>query len=330
MLFYDNTMLSTHRNCGREYYLRHDQQLAPEGRPSPNLAFGTAWHAGMDAMWKLTCMGIGQNLSDGPLTIAKSYEAFCQAWEAEGFDRTETIPGYRGKPKAQHCGTALEMLAEYYATRAGFLHSTELLAVEQPFIVPLWPDVRDMWYCGRLDKVCRIGREVWFIDHKTTSEYRIAGGFGPTFLESFSPNSQIDGYGFAGGLLHGKEFAGVYIDGALVHESVHDKFCLLPLRRTPDNAEEWLWEARERVNAILIDHSKAENASIEGTILPAFERNTKNCQRYGSTCPYVDICKGTTNPKRELARYGVPLGFRKEAWQPFALDKLAALMKGAE
>jgi hypothetical protein len=208
---------------------------------------------------------------------------------------------------------AHEMIYEYILTRRRFLEEVEVLDIERPFAVPLTPDNPDLFYVGRLDKMFKKRGDIHTGEHKTTSMYKANGGFKANFVDSFSPNSQVDGYSHAGHMIYGEEYKGVWVDGALVHKKVHDQFIFIPMERQFSQMDAWLWETLENVKAIEYNTEKLYNAA-EGQFLAAFPRNTSNCQDFMRNCEYIDICKGFANPHQITE---TPMGFVEEAWSPF-------------
>lgn len=319
MRFYDNTELSAYRRCPRRYFYRHILNLVPGGT-SPELAFGLAWHAAMDEVWAFP----------KPAVFGDAFAAWNRVWQEAGYPSFQEIDEFLEQDLAPRTpGTAGEMLGCYLEKRLSWLsEEVELVSIEQPFAVPLYEDREDLWYCGRFDKVVRYNGGIWIVDHKTTTAYRKNGPFRFTFLDSFSPNSQVEGYQFAGRLLYGSEFRGVLIDAALVHKTVHDGFSLIPLERHVSLLDTWLWETRVGVDQIETDEKRVEvHGQRQGgsTLLPAFPRHTGACQDFGRTCPYVDLCKGLSDPLKEIREHGTPPGFEVEPWSPFDVNRLDRL-----
>lgn len=336
MKFYDNTELSTHRDCARKYYFRHVadlERIPEEGSPAtaPELAFGLAWHAAMDTTWLMLC-GTGKSAPSVQIVSQAAYLTWEKTWEEWGF------PSYNNMDAEQRADwaprtpdTAIEMLVNYIQEREEMLrYQTKLVSIEQPFAVPLFPDDKERWYCGRLDKVIEYQGGIEIIDHKTTTLYKKEGYFRSDFLESFSPNSQVDGYAYAGQMLYGERFKGVMIDAALVHRTVHDGFKLLPVRRAFEQLDSWLWEARHRVHLVEQDAADLAGVYPSAPFMPAYEKNTGNCTKYFRNCPYMDPCKGVPNPVGEMASHGILDGYKVSKWSPFDVNKLEKLFPSKE
>lgn len=317
--FFDNTKVSTHRNCPRKYYYRHVEHLQGDGK-SPALSFGLGWHDANDVMW--AGLQAQENHVD---IIKKAFLKWHERWTEDGFPGMDSIsPEEEKELKARTPTTALQMIEAYVATRGNQIGpgaEFELIAIELPFAVPIYPDREDIWYCGRLDKVVRDRHGgIYIIDHKTTAMYKREGGFRAAFLDSWSPDSQMDGYAFAAHMLYGDEFKGVYIDGALVHKT-QTEFCMIPVRRGIEQLDCWLWETRKEIESIKENMMQLKNAQGK-TFMPAFEKHTDRCFDYAAPCIYTDLCKGSANPYMELRNHGLPMGFIQEEWSPFDVNKL--------
>lgn len=316
---FDNTRVSCHRQCPRRFYWRHVRHIAP-ATTKPALAFGASWHAAMDAVWQVGTTN--RDMSDAEVANF-GYAAFCNEWETK-----YTYPLYQDMSPDQrdefgfrHDETAYHMLHNYVSQRRMFMNKMKLIEVEKPFAVPLDPDDPNLFYIGRLDKIVEWEGRIWVIEHKTTSSYRKAGYFSPTWVDSFSPNSQVDGYLHALHMLYGDKAKGVMIDGALVHKTVHEGFTFIPIERAMSQLDAWLWETLYQIRVIQNDNKHVDQFK-DAPFLPAFPKNTGSCIDFNTQCTYMELCKFLANPS---ARDDVPQGFVEEKWEPFkelGIDKL--------
>ena len=315
--YYDNTRLEAYRRCGRKYYFRHIRDWNPASMAYP-LGFGLSWHDAMDFVWG------NANMLDKPSLLAGAIQTFNASWKKWDMPMSDEIlmSMYPRTP-----GRAAEMLENYIAKYYDWLNQIELLEIESAFVVPIdETDNEDIMYMGRLDKVYRdpaVNNKVVISDHKTTSQ--MAG----SWFESFSPNSQIDGYHFAGKMLYGDDFWGIMIDGAAVMKN-HSKygpsvdrdmpkgiaFPRVPMSRAFNQLSAWHWEAKETITNIEADIKKLEvvrEAVVHEDYLNAFPKNTTNCFCYGR-CIYADICKMFANPEKDIT--DCPEGFVVDHWDP--------------
>lgn len=256
--------------------------------------------------------------NDTNALVKKSMKAFLSYWEKNGPDINPFAQEDEfGKPQFRNASTAMEMLFNYIEERRSILQSRDfkLLAIEQPFAVPLDPERDDLFYIGRLDKVFEYQKRIYIGEHKTTTLYKKDGPFPSAFIESFSPNSQVDGYLYAAHLIYGKRAKACWIDASLVHKTIHDGFRFIPVERQLQQLAGWVWEARYWVEQIEAnDRVFGSNQPLEDLdYMPAFPKNTSSCIRFNTTCTYMDLCKMWSNPMR----HGEAPGYAIEKWEPF-------------
>ncbi len=310
--FFDNTRVQEFRVCPRKFYFRHAVDLVPTGGFSPPLVFGSAWHAAMDELWPLATKD-APKMGDQEIVDA-AYDGFLKVWTEEGApDPMDMTPDEIKDLEPRTPFNAKEMLYEYLLQRRKFMGECELIAVEQPFAVPLDPDNPDLFYVGRLDKVVRKGKDVLIIEHKTTTLYSLKGIFRNTFLDQFSPNSQVDGYLHGGHMLYGDDLKAVWIDGALVHKKVHDGFIFIPVERQTSQLDAWLWETRYFIDQIKGNWDALPDSTGQEPYMSAFPKCTNSCQDFARNCPYIDLCKSWSNPQG----HETPAGYVQEPWSPF-------------
>ncbi len=314
------------------WYFRHGLGWRLE-TPASALVFGSSWHEAMDEVWRLICWEKVKKKHDADI-VDKALAKFEAKWEEDGGPQTiEDFEdkGYRGTP-VRTVATAHEMLIGYVRQRRSVLTSPDfkLLDIERPFAVPVDPANPSLFYVGRLDKVTRVNGKIRIYEHKTTSMGSGSNGFQQRYIDSFSPNSQVDGYLFAGSLLYNEPVKSVYVDAALVHMNEHDTFRFIPIEKQWQQIDAWLWEAHhwiaqleasKRAAARYIAGFDEEDDQPRGPkYLPAFPRNTNVCTDF-SGCPYVNVCRVVADPSQSE----VPPGFKQEFWSPFDVLKLESV-----
>jgi hypothetical protein len=321
---YDNTRLSDYDRCPRYYYYRHHKGWSIDAPPGKALAFGASWHEGMDVIWQsLLKDDATKEYSVEDRSVEKvaldAQAAFQRMWTDEwGFD---PAPDPDDKRDFRHAMTAAEMYYEYIDKRSDLFMRSDifLIEVEKTFVVPLDPTDASLFYVGRMDKVFRLGDQVLIGEHKTTSAYDAKRKFRPGFIESFSPNSQVDGYIYAGNILWPGDFTGVWVDASLVHKTVHDGHQFIPIQRTREQIESWLWETRAKIADLERDRKVTDSdLAKEATYLPAYRKNPGRCWDFASSCPYLECCKMWGNPERQEK----PVGYKEDFWSPHARLKL--------
>ena len=311
-VYYDNTRISSYRECPRAFFFRHIKMWSPDGTAIA-LVNGLAWHDAMDIVWK--------GISEGKMSQDEVYKtalaAYVTSWIEGGYPAPEHMSMEdieRFYPRGP--AVAAEVLMNYILQRSAFIKDGELIDVEKPFAVPLYDHTNKVIYIGRLDKVFNSRPDgLRVIEHKSTSMYGIKTGFQPRYIDSFSPNSQVDGYTHAAHMLY-DSLRGIYVDVALFHKKVHDKFKFIPIDRSVELLEGWLHDTRNWVERIEADKA----AYKEGGLLASFPKNTSACGNW-SGCVYLDICRYKADPDIDE----VPPGFVRNEWNPFDVNKIEKL-----
>lgn len=329
---YDNTMIVDAQTCPRLFYLRHHEFLS-EADKKVWFDFGGAWGKAMDAIWQHGC-GKKVNINQ----LAKiGFDAFCQEWVDERGrpgpdDLTEDDLDVRsGGIGFRNPVVAHEMIYFYVEKRKPMFENRtiRLLSVEEPFAVPLHKADKTILYGGRWDKIIKIEGFVRCIEHKTTTAWQYPRKLKTEYLNSFSPNNQIDGYIYAGRFKYGKQFRGVYVDIALVHKDIHDLFELMPVSRDTGSIDAWLWDTWYWVNEIERNKAALKTVKSNDGYMAAFPKKTASCYRFPFNCQYLKICSTNSNPigiKKDIPNdeHGRPM-FKVEKWEPFDYLKMEKL-----
>lgn len=316
MKYFDNSRLEPFRNCPRHFYLRHVRHWCPI-RPAISLANGSSWHNAMDIIWAGLTTGYPANK-----IIAAATDSWSMTMQKEGFfvkDPLYATTDFRTE------GLIKELLTGYVRKNQRTIERMEILpnGIEAPFAVPLIPEEK-VFYVGRMDKIVRYEKRTLIIEHKTTSAYKKEGFFRSDFVNSFSPNSQIEGMLFAGHLLY-PDLKGIWVDAALMHKTVYNGFDFIPVSRGLTALDEWHYQTIRNVRLIQTELEMLEEYRKNRTepFLPAFPKNTTQCQKwmgYGP-CVFSEFCRFTNNPEETEC----PEGFQVHRWEPFnelRLDKI--------
>lgn len=311
--YVDNTMLKDYKDCPRRYFLRHKKHWRRDGTAAP-LVFGLSWHSAMDVLWS----NFGK-VDDGTL-LQMAALAFDACWTEQGMPSPDVMGVEdieRLAPRTPY--VAREMLAGYLEARRHVLNGMSLISCEQPFAVPL-PGVENTWYCGRLDKVFDYNNLRVLGEHKSTTEYKIDGGFKTQYLASWFIDSQIMGYLYGGGLFF-EGLEQVWVDAALVHKKIHTAFKFIPISHQFAMLAQWVEDTVEWVQRIYQDEARFSESGALGK--GVFPKQTESCfNKYGS-CQFLDICRTCPDPS-QLSE--PPLGYVEEEWSPFSILKLHKLL----
>lgn len=319
---YDNTRISTFKACPRKFYFRHVLDWTEAGPARAPLIFGGAWHAAMDSLWPNMIQG-----NYGYQAVAEAHSAFVAEWIERGGPDPEDIDYEMEKEMSPRTpARALDLLLGYAEARGQHLErGFELLHIERPFVVPLDPNDKGLYYVGKIDKICKVRRKIIPIEHKTTTAYSKSGSFRSIFLDSFSPNSQVDGYLFAMHMLFPNKIGGVWVDATLVHKE-HEAFQFIPVERQLRMLDTWLWETRDWIDSIEANMAALDQVSPDDKYMAAFPKNTNSCFDFNSACPYLYPCKAWSNP---MGR-DVPRDLKVEKWDPLDRMDKDTVMKNIE
>lgn len=313
--YYDNTMLSDYKKCPRMYYLRHERGWRPTGTAMA-LIFGLCWHEAMDIIWR------HYHKFDKKELVTLAMAAFEAKWIEEGCKPFADLDLQDLEMLgARTPNTAEEMLYGYIEKRVLFLENAELVAAERPFAVPLYPDNKYLWYIGRMDKNIIFQGDKIVLEHKTTTEYKVDGGFKTQYVEGWFPNSQCEGYLYASNL----EYPGtryLWVDAALVHKKVHDAFKFIPISSAFANMDNWLWEVRDWISRVQSEQERLAGQPRDRSVMGAFPRNTEQCSGKYGLCAYLNICRSYPNPALLVEP---PAGYMVDHWHPFEILKLSEI-----
>jgi hypothetical protein len=268
----------------------------------------------MDVVWKH-----GKNLPT-PELVQGAMAGFMEKWVEEGFPEEldmDQITAFNPRTP----GIAEEMLYNYIDQRGPMLRSCEVVQIEQPFAVPL-PNLEKTWYIGRLDKVVEYNGNEIILEHKTTALYAKASGFQSMYIEGWYSDSQIKGYQYGGGLYFPGN-AGVWVDCALAHKTVHDAFRFVPVNHNFDMIREWLNDAQEWQTRMVKDEHQFKR---DGHLSPGcFPKNENSCyNKYGS-CVYLDICRTTADIQEGQQVFE---NYVVEKWEPFTTLGIEKIIEG--
>lgn len=315
---YDNTRLDDAKRCLRFYYFRHVRHWKSTREGRLPLIFGSGWHAAMDRLWETTALRKPRNV-----IIESAFGAFITAWIKEGGPPPHEIDlALSTEMLPRTPAVALEMLEDYLEKRMRNIQELEILEIERPFAVPLSPTDDTLFYVGRMDKIVRPTKSsVRGYDHKTTTSMRLdhtrkVQRISPQHLDSYSPNSQMDGYLYALHLLYPEESrAGkinVYADVALVHKVGQDTQ-FVPVDKQIGHLDAWLWDAHYWIGQIEQQREALDKVKPDDKYMAAFAKETRSCFDFNSACPYLELCKSRPNPESwDVA----PAGYVENKWDP--------------
>jgi len=312
-IFLDNSRLSEFKKCPRAFFFSYLRHFKPAKVQLP-LDFGTSWHAAMDEFYHLYY----EKEVRGPDLAAKAMEAFNAKWAELGHPLVIPL-NMKEEYGFRNPGTAREMLFGYLDHWAAFLSQHELVAIEQPFAIPIDPDNGRLFYVGRIDKILRRKSNglVIGVEHKTSSMYSKEYGFQYKVTEKFSIDSQVEGYSIFLRHKYPKQFEGVYVDLALLHANRFDVFTHVPVIRSGALTDQFIEDSLFYIDSLL-------RCNEDGF----FPKNAPGgCETPYGFCDYHPICKFAADP---MNIEEPPDKFKRAPWEPFSFDELKSIISSDE
>jgi len=277
----DNSSLEHFATCARsaEYYLVRNKEL---NRSRAALSFGSLMHQLLESHYTEDILPsyrvarAAQIIAETELPVEEgewrtserametyiSYLATCE------FDDFSIMRESDGKPLVEIYFEQALGDVEFNAEFNGIYHKT----------------LRVLW-TGRIDAVIETGKEVFVMDHKTTTM------LGPSFFADFENSQQTIGYTWAGQQFLGKPVAGLFLNALAIRKPSkagtpferHTKRYLY----SQDRLEEWQHNTLVLVSDFLSHLDRKY-----------FPMQTKWCVGKYGQCPYFDVCT-LPQPQRE-------------------------------
>jgi hypothetical protein len=250
----------------------------------------------MDTLW--TAIHAGMNQAD---CIDAALEAWSKSWVEYGMPHPRDMgPDVMKEFSPRTPIIAHEMLIAYYQKRHKMIKDMEIIAIERPFAVPLSAEDESLFYVGRIDKVVAPTRSsVRGIEHKTTtsSKKSLDGDvkIRPVFAETFSPNSQVDGYLYTLHMLYPEKEVDVWVDASLVSKTGED-FRFIPVQKKHEHLDQWLWTTHYWIDQIGRNRELLAEASEADRYMAAFPQDTSSCFDFNTQCGFLPLCKSRANP----------------------------------
>lgn len=295
-VFFDNTLLTSYKDCPRKFFLRHRLSLTSSGSKDA-LDFGLAWHGALENLW----------ISHSPELAS---QAFLKVWTEECARSWPLSIPDQERLGARTPQTAFAMIESYMKDRRSLMESHKVIGNEQKFAVRLCEDLPPIVYIGRLDKVLQSQEgDILVLEHKTTSAYSIAKGFQDSFVESWCPNSQIDGYQYVMSRVWPDRHTKIMVDASLVHKKERRNI-LIPVQRNPSQIESWRTDAMEWIKRLTTDE--------------IWPQNTGSCMNYMTKCQFYDVCRYSIGLTPDMNVWGGHL--KTEIWEPYDTSELLKAM----
>lgn len=273
----DNTALAAYATCPRKYFYSMVQHRRRIGRTTPALAYGTCWHAMLEAHYKT-----GGDADAVFLAGAKSWEDHGKEDDHRTFDRAWMEYGNYKKRWGEH--------DEEDAKTVGF---PDTPAVEISANV-MFPGALHA-YAGKIDRIIELQGQYFVEDHKTTSR------MGNYYFSQFELSNQMMGYvSIAKMLMPSVRIAGVRINAHCVLKR-ESKFERQIITFTEDRLQEW----QENLNVWIGQLSDAYGSG-------RFPGDYTACDGKYGMCAYSEVC--SLSPR--LRERALEADFEINPWNP--------------
>jgi len=308
---WDATSLDIAQACGRKYYYSLILGIKPK-ELSVHLLFGGIYAKALEHFYKYRAEGA--DIETATLKVVR--EALEGSWVYETELDEAGLPTYKldengnriGRPASfddpKKTRVALIRTIVWYIEQFGVETedglSTYILqngkpAVELSFTLDL---AENIFYCGHLDRVAKMGEQLYVMDQKTTG-----GTVGPYYFSNFEMSNQMSGYALAGQMVLKSPISGVIIDAAQIAVNF-TRFERGITPRSKDRLDEWL------SNTIrFLDYFQALSADA-GEEEDRWPMNLTACGNYGG-CEYRLLCSRSPKVRKSFLS-----DFRPHNWDP--------------
>lgn len=318
VIYVDHSILSTVAACEEKGRLSYIEHLRPKRIAMP-LTFGSAWHAGLAAIYN----GYELDLTQDEL-IKLAQLAFYKEYREAGFD---SLPLTSEEGERRSVERGLNMLEAYIKKWESKdrlwrnLHYTAKETGEQRTYVEIgfacylmeWQG-HPVVYVGKIDRIrlFRINSQVYMWESKSTvSNVK-------TYSLQTRPNHQITGYYWILEELLGIKLGGAILDVAYISDreiggkfesgvDIENDFARYETHRSTRDIEEFLYDIRRKATEFL----QLQDDLVTNKITRGYRNAPSSCSSYGG-CHFRRVCETNANPQI------IDNLFIKQKWEPWA------------
>lgn len=254
------------QNCNRLYGWRKVELLRPVDRESQALVIGYAGHKALETFYS--------DENETEMVIAATNALQEKAPKISTFDTSYD----------ETQDTLIRVLKGYLRYWGQSLWN--MVARELEFEIPVDSE-KEIYLNGRIDGVAVQNNQVWIVD------YKFLGKLDPRRLAAFEMDNQLTAYIYGYQELSGKVVAGAKVDIAVktkVPQYIRETYL-----RTKEQLQEFKEEFIEVASAIQRQFERVASGENWKTVFP---KNTDHCFRYGTPCPFRDLCLNDTPIRR--------------------------------
>ncbi len=298
----DSSKIEEYISCPRRYFYRYILGWTPDTTDT-HLYFGTCWHLAME---HLLLNGYSyESVIEAYSKFESAYrERFSEVTDAERFPKTPAVvlKALAGYVKEWHAHDSENGYKTLHTEVAGSVSITKGRKIH-----------------FKMDSILQDKDGMFFsLEHKTGSTNN------RQWQDKWKLSIQVGTYSHVLYCLYMKDVWGIKINGTFFKKgrggAGEVEFVRVPVRKTPDSMEDWLYTVEYWIDKIEEDMDRLSSVSDEYTIMPAFAKNPVNCTQYFG-CPYLDFCISWANPLRYISE--PPIGYKVEWWNPMSAEETA-------
>lgn len=294
---FDSTSIELAQTCPRKYYYSMIRCIQP-AEQSVHLLFGGIYASALELFYKERFQGA--SIEDA-LRSTITY-AMRASWNHErGHALTFDDPK---KTRISLIRTLIWYIEEFGHEDEDGLMTYQLAngqpAVELSFAFEITDDIM---LTGHLDRVVRLGDDLYIMDQKTTG-----GTVGTYYFRHFDLNTQMSQYTFAGQAVLHAPVRGVIIDAAQIATN-WSRFERGITTRTKAQLDEWLESTMETIYRTR--HYTRDYLSRESEPERAFPMNLSACRNYGG-CPFAELCASSPQVRENY----IKSDYTEKLWDP--------------
>lgn len=283
---WDSTSLGMAQKCQRYYYYKMIRGLQPN-HLSVHLLFGGLYATALEHFYLHRAEG--DSIDDALRKVVR--EALESSWDGDG----PKVFDHVAKTRPNLIRTII-WYVEQFAEETDDGITTHHLesgkpAVELSFTIEANDEI---YFCGHLDRVVRMGDQLFIADQKTTG-----GTVGTYFFNNFSPDMQMSLYSWAGRAVLHSPIRGVIIDAAQIAVNF-TRFERGITTRSVDQLDEWYDTAMYTI--------EETNRNVREQRFPM---NLASCGNYGG-CEFRGICSRSPSVRENFLKSD----FTAHQWDP--------------
>ena len=270
---WDSTSVTAYQTCPRKYYYSIIEGWQPRNK-SVHLIFGGHYASALERYHKHIAAGLDIEAA----TSAVVRQLLEETWEYDKDENGDNIPGTGAPWESLHNSKTRETLVRsvvWYLDHfredpmETLILSDGSAGVEYSFSLPMEDDIV---YCGHIDRMVEFNG--YYVQDQKTSGSTVT----QKFFDDFTPDNQMSGYSWAGGIIFDLPIAGVVVDAAQIAVGF-TRFSRGFIQRPSQLLDDWYGNTM-----MTIERARESHAA------QIYPQNFTACGNYGG-CPFRSVCR---------------------------------------